>query len=113
MPCDTVYTTTTKLQVANLKLLAIAAREAFSLTAPPEVLGDTLAFTLPSRAAQVTIGRGVVSVYSRLGQTTAEAVTKELTLAYGRVVTRDVAKRIGWKVEADRNDPNVLTLVRE
>jgi hypothetical protein len=113
VPCDSVYTTTTKLQAANLKLLALAAREAFSLTAPPDVLDGTLAFTLPAASAQVTISRGLVSVRARYGQTTAEAVTRELTLAYGRVVTRDVARRIGWKVEADRNDPNVLTLVRE
>src|SRR5262245_4436751 len=59
IPCDTVYTTRTKIEAANPKLLAIAAKDAFKLDAVPDVIGGVISFM--TGTTRVMIQRGTVT----------------------------------------------------
>jgi hypothetical protein len=111
MPCDSVRITTTKLEAANGDTLERAARDAFPLST---VARDAGRLTIQlADGARVEWERGALRVRTSAYTKNAETIARDLTMAYGRAVVRDTAKRIGWKVEADRNDPNVLAMVRE
>jgi hypothetical protein len=113
MPCDTITTLSTVLNADRLDLVAKAAAEAFNIPVP--VLRDgVLRFQARDAWVIIQTGQILTETRGRYGaQATAETISRDLHLAYGRVTTRDLADRLGWRVECDVSDPNILTLVRE
>jgi hypothetical protein len=112
MPCDSVRVTTTKLEAANVSILERAARDAFPQSAIDASVAGRLTIQLAD-GARVDWQKGALQVRTNAYTRDAVSIARDLTMAYGRAVVRDTAKRIGWKVEADRTDPNILTMVRE
>jgi hypothetical protein len=111
MPCNTLTTMRATLNADRLDLVAIAAGSAFGIPVP--VLRDGI-LRFSARGADVTIRAGKIETRTAAGQEwIAEAISRDLHQAYGRVTTRDLASRLGWRVEVDGENPNILTLVRE
>jgi hypothetical protein len=112
MPCDTITTMSTVLNADRLDLVAKAAAEAFHIPVP--VLRDgVLRFDARGATVRIDAGRITTRVSAYGSVAAAETISRDLHLAYGRVMTRDLADRLGWRVECDVSDPNILTLVRE